>query len=179
MIERIPYVSTMTALNCSDADDYGSYLELSEFIAINSNLNDSRELWKRMVLNMITHNFDDHLRNHGFLMINNEWRLSPAFDINPNTDKQQHAISIDGYSYDPDIKLALELSENFYLDTKEAEAWLKKCGEVMTSKIKPIAQSFGIKPTEIKQMMIFLNTNNISVQRTQVKSQLNNPSFLG
>lgn len=175
--ERIPYVSAMTALDCSDGDNHGSYLELSEFIAINGSLNDSRELWKRMVFNMITHNFDDHLRNHGFLMINNEWRLSPAFDINPNTDKQQHAISINGYSYDPDIKLALELSESFYLNTKEAETWLKKCEEVVANEIKPVAQSFGIKLTEIKQMMIFLNKNNVSAQRVQVELQLNNPSF--
>lgn len=77
----------MIALDYSDEDSHSSYLELSEFIAINGSLNDSRELWRRMVFNVITHNFDDHLRNHGFLMINNEWRLSPAFDINPNTDK--------------------------------------------------------------------------------------------
>ena len=28
-------------------------------------------------------NLDDHLRNHGYLRVNNAWRLAPAFDMNP------------------------------------------------------------------------------------------------
>ncbi|MGI8634439.1 MAG: HipA domain-containing protein [Segetibacter sp.] len=28
-------------------------------------------------------NTDDHLRNHGFLLTNNGWILSPAYDVNP------------------------------------------------------------------------------------------------
>jgi serine/threonine-protein kinase HipA len=27
---------------------------------------------------------DEHLRNHGFLLTDTGWRLSPAYDINPN-----------------------------------------------------------------------------------------------
>jgi serine/threonine-protein kinase HipA len=37
-----------------------------------------------MVFNVLTGNTDDHLRNHGFLRVRDGWRLSPAYDLNPN-----------------------------------------------------------------------------------------------
>src|SRR5699024_10679610 len=47
---------------------------------------------RRAVFNVLIGNRDDHLRNHGFLRTSDGWRLAPAFDINPNPDKQQHAL---------------------------------------------------------------------------------------
>jgi serine/threonine-protein kinase HipA len=41
------------------------------------------ELWKRIVFNICVKNTDDHLRNHGFMLGKNGWKLSLAFDINP------------------------------------------------------------------------------------------------
>ncbi|MDZ7846464.1 MAG: HipA domain-containing protein [Owenweeksia sp.] len=45
---------------------------------------DLQELWRRIVFSICTSNTDDHLRNHGFIMTDIGWRLSPAFDINPD-----------------------------------------------------------------------------------------------
>ncbi len=36
-----------------------------------------------MVILVCFSNTDDHLRNHGFMLENNGWSLSPAYDINP------------------------------------------------------------------------------------------------
>jgi serine/threonine-protein kinase HipA len=45
---------------------------------------DLRELWSRIVFNMLVSNTDDHLRNHGFLLVPGKgWRLSEAYDMNP------------------------------------------------------------------------------------------------
>jgi hypothetical protein len=45
---------------------------------------DAEELWRRIALTILITNVDDHMRNHGFLHVEkNQWRLSPAFDINP------------------------------------------------------------------------------------------------
>ena len=35
------------------------------------------------VFSMLLHNTDVHLRNHGFLLGTEGWRLSPVYDINP------------------------------------------------------------------------------------------------
>ena len=38
-------------------------------------------------------NRDDHLRNHGFIREAGGWRLSPAYDVNPNLNKADHALT--------------------------------------------------------------------------------------
>ena len=46
-----------------------------------------RELHCRILFSILVSNDDDHLKNHGFLYVGDgNWRLSPAFDINPNPD---------------------------------------------------------------------------------------------
>lgn len=47
---------------------------------------DLQELFGRMVFNILVHNNDDHLRNHGFLWspLDQAWRLSPLYDVVPS-----------------------------------------------------------------------------------------------
>ena len=40
----------------------------------------------RMVFNILCSSTDDHLRNHGFIHIEQGWQLSPAYDIVPQPD---------------------------------------------------------------------------------------------
>ena len=44
---------------------------------------DAIEIFRRMVINVIARNHDDHSKNFGFLLKdkNSQWRLAPAFDI--------------------------------------------------------------------------------------------------
>ncbi|MEE9597597.1 MAG: HipA domain-containing protein, partial [Acidiferrobacterales bacterium] len=44
---------------------------------------DLRELFARMCFNAITSNTDDHPRNHAILAKDQDWHLSPAFDLTP------------------------------------------------------------------------------------------------
>ncbi|MDD2382332.1 MAG: HipA domain-containing protein, partial [Mariniphaga sp.] len=88
--KRIHFASAMTMLGCKDGDNYSiglSYLDLAGFIMQSGDKNhvnaDLHELWKRIVFNICVKNTDDHLRNHGFLLGKNGWKLSLAFDINP------------------------------------------------------------------------------------------------
>jgi len=49
---------------------------------------DIEELWQRMAYFVLITNVDDHLHNYGFLHANRgQWRLAPAFDINPFPDR--------------------------------------------------------------------------------------------
>ena len=46
------------------------------------------ELWRRVAFSILISNLDDHLLNHGFLHVGHgQWRLSPAFDLNPFPDR--------------------------------------------------------------------------------------------
>lgn len=165
--ERIPYMSAMTALGYSDGMDEGSYLELAEFIGQNGRIEDAAQLWKRVVFSMLVSNFDDHLRNHGFLLRDGEWRLSPVFDVNPSCEKKYHALSIDGDRYDPDIKNALSLSEYFYLSEKEANSWLGDAVETIRDNIWGLAKKNKISKAEFdevtKNMIVFSLDNKVTI----------------
>lgn len=80
--QRLHFASAMTMTGHSDGDDAStgvSYLELAEVImGHGSQPNaDLRELWSRIVFNILVSNTDDHLRNHGFILVPGKgWKLS-------------------------------------------------------------------------------------------------------
>ncbi|HEY7772702.1 MAG TPA: type II toxin-antitoxin system HipA family toxin [Marinagarivorans sp.] len=42
---------------------------------------DAQQLFKRMVFNIIARNHDDHAKNFAFMLKNNKWLLTPAYDL--------------------------------------------------------------------------------------------------
>ena len=88
---RIPYLSAASLLQASSEDDH-SYTETAERILVVSDdpSRDLVELWRRIAFRILITNVNDHLQNHGFLHIGHgQWRLAPAFDINPMPDKDR------------------------------------------------------------------------------------------
>lgn len=84
--QRIPFISGLTITGAHEEESsQQSYLSLAEQLRLyGSQLNkDMRQLWQRMVFNILCNNTDDHLRNHGFLWDDKGWQLSPAYDIVP------------------------------------------------------------------------------------------------
>lgn len=98
--ERVHFASAMTMTDNNEdtiKNNPASYLDLAEFIQYSgSNIQaDLHQLWRRIVFNIAISNTDDHLRNHGFLLRDNGWHLSPAYDINPSIDKDGLALNVD------------------------------------------------------------------------------------
>ncbi|KAE8130286.1 MULTISPECIES: type II toxin-antitoxin system HipA family toxin [Bifidobacterium] len=96
-MERIPYMSAMTALDSTDGEG-GDWLDLAEFTRrIGA---DTVELWRRAMFGAAIGNLDDHLRNHGYLRIGRAWQLAPAFDMNPEPyeadSPDMHQLSLFG-----------------------------------------------------------------------------------
>lgn len=85
--KRILYASAATLLGVDPEDPTDhSYTELVDLIRITGAEAqvDIEELWRRIAFSILITNVDDHLRNHGFLHVTKgQWRLSPAFDLNP------------------------------------------------------------------------------------------------
>ena len=88
---RIPYMSAATLLGTDPADPREhSYTEIVDALRIHGAhvQSDIEELWRRMAFFVLITNVDDHLRNHGFLHASRgQWRLAPAFDVNPFPDR--------------------------------------------------------------------------------------------
>jgi len=90
---RIPYISGATLLQ-ANRDDEHSYTEIIDVMRSKCEnfMDDARQLWRRLVFNHLITNVDDHLQNIGFLYSgNNQWRLAPAFDLNPFPDKESES----------------------------------------------------------------------------------------
>jgi len=99
-----------------------SYLELAHFIqTYGKNVQkDLEQLWRRIVFSICVSNVDDHLRNHGFLLSDKGWVLSPAYDINPVETGTGLKINISEDDNSLDLELAMEVHEYFRLDLKKA-----------------------------------------------------------
>lgn len=122
--ERIHFASAMTMTGKNEKlirEEMSSYLDIVEFIQFSGThiTEDLHQLWRRMVFNILISNTDDHLRNHGFLLTEEGWRLSPAFDINPSIDKDGLALNVDMDNNALDIKLAKSAGIYFRLGETE------------------------------------------------------------
>jgi len=122
--ERIHFASAMTLTGNNEdtiRDNPASYLDIAEFIQtygakVEENLH---QLWRRIVFNIAISNTDDHLRNHGFILTDSGWVLSPAFDLNPSTDKEGLALNIDMDNNALDFDIAKSVGVFFRLDEKQ------------------------------------------------------------
>jgi serine/threonine-protein kinase HipA len=88
---RIHYLSGGSLLQARREEDR-SYTEIADAIRRISAApsDDLRELWRRLLINLLITNVDDHLWNVGFLYAGEgRWRLSPAFDVNPFPEQRK------------------------------------------------------------------------------------------
>lgn len=136
--KRIHFASAMTLLGHSDGTDYqdgASYLHLAEFIMRNgANVaNDLDQLWRRIVFNICVSNTDDHLRNHGFLLTNQGWLLSPAYDINPIETGTGLKLNISENDNSLDLDLALEVAPFFRLNLPQAKRITEEIKEAVST----------------------------------------------
>lgn len=150
--ERIHFASAMTLLGYSDGQDHTdgvSYLELVGFISNNgANIEkDLEELWRRIVFSICVSNTDDHLRNHGFILSDNGWLLSPAYDINPIETGSGLKLNISENDNSLDFELAMEVHEYFRLNEEKALGIIEEVKEAVR-KWKTIATKYGISRTE-------------------------------
>ncbi len=123
--ERIHYVSAATLLGIENTYDVHTYMEIVDALKRYSAdyQADVEELWRRIALNILITNVDDHMRNHGFLHVEkNLWRLSPAFDINPFPDKQRVLKTwiAENQGEAASIQMLMEVVPYFGIDFKRA-----------------------------------------------------------
>ena len=150
------YASAMTMLGYTDGagfKDGASYLEIVDFLTNHgANVeNDLLELWRRIVFNIFVSNTDDHLRNHGFILTDKGWILSPAFDLNPDEDGTGLSlnISLDDNSLNLDVPLGIR--DFFRIDNAKALTIIE---EIRTSvkQWRNLANKYQLPGTEQELM---------------------------
>jgi serine/threonine-protein kinase HipA len=153
---RVPFLSAMSMLGVTDNENH-SYLEIVEALRRHGAAvkDDLAQLWRRVVLNVLISNTDDHLRNHGFLYKGpGGWHLSPAYDMNPvPVDVKPRLLSTAIDLDDPSASIDLALANAEYFGLKDKDARNIAAGiAAVVSGWRKVAESIGLNRTEVDRM---------------------------
>lgn len=131
---RKHFASALTLLGLNDGDNASTgcgYTDIVDFIVrcgcdVKNNL---EELYRRVAFNIIVGNSDDHFRNHGFILTQKGWELSPAYDINPTLCEEQ-SLLINRETNKSDLDILLKSAGEYMLS---ADVAARIIAEVKTS----------------------------------------------
>lgn len=156
---RIHFSSAMTMLGKSDgadATDGSSYLEMVSFLKANGAKpkDDIIQLWKRIVFGMAVSNTDDHFRNHGFLLTESGWILSPMYDVNPDIFGEYLSLNVDTDNSMIDLNLAIEASKYYGIMKKDAVIWADEIIHTVNDNWRALAGRYGISRSETERMSL-------------------------
>ena len=152
---RIHFASAMTMLGETDGTvNPVSYLDIAGVIEeqcreVEKNL---REMWNRLLYTVLISNTDDHLRNHGFLLQNGMWSLSPAYDVNPVPYGNELSLNVSPGDNTIDVDLAIETCDYYGLNRSEAERLAERICCIVRESWEAVAVRYGIGRSEIEEM---------------------------
>ena len=150
---RRPMVSTLTLFGLDEMmARYASYEWLAEIIRhrFTDPKNTLKELFSRLVFNILCGNSDDHARNHAAFWDGKALILTPAYDICPQGrfgNEASQAMLISGNNNLSQLKTCLETAHNFLLSEDAArmifehqqtvieQRWDSVCDEAQLSEI--------------------------------------------
>lgn len=132
----------VSALTLFEMDEmmapYASYEVLAELIRhrFANPARDLRELFARLVFNILCGNTDDHARNHAAFWDGENLSLTPAYDVCPQGrtgNEASQAMLISGTNRMSRLEVCLEAAKNFLLDGYEAK-------EIIAAQIKTMRE---------------------------------------
>jgi serine/threonine-protein kinase HipA len=152
--ERVHFTSAMSMLGYADGQTDGcSYREIAEWISRYSAqvMVDLVQMWRRIVFNIAISNCDDHLRNHGFLLTEKGWRLSPAYDLNPSYYGGGLSLNITEADNALDMDLAREVAPFFGVPDTDVETIIGDVRDAVSG-WRSVAGKLGISRSEQEKM---------------------------
>lgn len=154
---RLHFASAMTLTGRLDGDDASagaSYLQIARVLMDHGAQThaDLRELWSRIVFNMLVSNTDDHLRNHGFILVPGKgWRLSDAYDMNPVPESHGLKLNVSEADNAMDFDLARSVAPHFRVSKKLADEIIER-GLSVVKQWPRIADGLRIPTREQERM---------------------------
>jgi len=150
---RKPVISALTMLGLDEMmARYASYEELASIIRhrFTDPKNTLRELFSRLVFNILCGNTDDHARNHAAFWDGKMLTLTPAYDICPQGragGEAVQAMRILGENKFSQLRVCRDAAHNFLLSKNEATSifdhqiktieqhWLEVCADAELSEV--------------------------------------------
>ena len=155
--KRIHFSSAMTMLGKKDGADAASgssYLEIASFLKANgaSPKRDLLELWKRIIFSMAVSNTDDHFRNHGFVLSEQGWLLSPLYDVNPDIYGDNLSLNVDEDDSSIDFELAVSAAPYYGVSEEQAKPIVNEVKSIVQDNWRNVAKKYGLSRGEIERM---------------------------
>lgn len=153
---RLPFISGLTIIGAHESESpRQSYRQLAEQLRVfgSNPVHDAKELWRRMVFNILCNNTDDHLRNHGFLCDGRGWRLSPGYDIMPFAEvglERYLAIGVGRNGRRATLNNALSDVASFGLSRAEAVAIAQDMQKTVKARWQTLFKDSGLTVAEIE-----------------------------
>jgi len=128
---RKPIVSALTLFGLDEMmAKYACYQDLAEIIRhrFTNPADNLRELFGRIVFNILCGNTDDHARNHAAFWDGKSLTLTPAYDVCPQPrtgNEASQAMLILGDNRMSQLSVCLEAAPNFLLDADRSKDIIK------------------------------------------------------
>ncbi|MEN0058769.1 MAG: HipA domain-containing protein [Bdellovibrio sp.] len=152
---RKSIISVLTMLHLDEnVARYASYQDLAEIIRqdFDSATPTLKELFSRIVFNILCGNTDDHARNHAAFWNGSQLSLTPAYDICPQTrtgGEVNQAMSILGQDRRSQLSLCLEAAEEvFMLSRNHALEIIEHITKTIRDNWSTICQEAEVSPVD-------------------------------
>jgi serine/threonine-protein kinase HipA len=176
--KRFHCISAGTAIRASTAsgqDPEMGYPQLARILRRagvsenDANSYDARELFKRMVFNILIDNTDDHEKNHSLLVVNPgvfaQFRLAPAYDVLPSNSGQglQEFICGDDLN-DSTLANAMTQTQAFGLTQAQAAVLVVEVIAIVNT-WRSHFSALGVSETDIESLAERIDGDKLKPQR--------------
>jgi len=176
---RVHSISAGTAIRAATASGQEPLMGYPELARIlrrvgvaqdNVNQHDARELFRRMVFNILMDNTDDHEKNHSLLVVspfkNGRFKLAPAYDVLPTNSGQGYQEFVCGeLGRDSTLENAMSECDAFGLQVSEAAAEVANVIQVVNTWKAHFAQ-MGVTQRDIDSLAQQIDGEYLLAQRS-------------
>lgn len=158
---RARMLSALTLLRAGDTlqdRDRWSYVLLAEElrrISAQPKI-DAPELFRRMCFNALISNIDDHPRNHAVFAMNEDWKLSPAYDLTPATpisiERRDLAMACGDMGRYAHAENLLSQSARFLLAPDEARSIVDRMEHAVRDSWYEVARREGVSEADCDKL---------------------------
>jgi serine/threonine-protein kinase HipA len=131
---KIHTISAAGLLNANFREpslDYETLLQVCHVLT--KNMEEVIKLFRIMVFNVVIKNRDDHAKNFSFQLINNEWQLSPAYDLLPSSGFNGFHTTTVNNNGDPSNKDMIAVANRIGIPKQLAQTIIEEISTIISS----------------------------------------------
>ncbi len=158
---RSRMLSALTLLRTGDSHqdrNRWSYILMAEELRRVSRdpKHDAAELFRRMTFNALISNTDDHPRNHAVIAADQDFRLSPAYDLIPfpqvSVERRDLALTIGDYGRYANATNLASQAARFLLEREEARRMIDQMEACVRARWYAVARRDGVSESDCEKI---------------------------